>query len=228
MNRSARIRPWPGPFVCLSVSDTGCGIPPEILPKIFDPFFTTKEVGKGTGLGLATVFGIVQQHNGWINVDSEPGRGTTFRIYLPRLGKMGEEEKRRPASITMRGGDETILLVEDEAFLRVSLSKVLTQLGYRVLEAINGDDAIATWKKHGDEIHLLLTDLVMPGGINGMELAGQLLEMKPKLKVIFASGYSADVASKDFPLEEGVNFLAKPFEARKLAETVRHQLDREN
>jgi PAS domain S-box-containing protein len=216
----------PGAFVCLSVSDTGSGIAPEILPRIFDPFFTTKEVGKGTGLGLATVFGIVQQHHGWINVYSEVGKGTTFRIYIPRLAKMTGQKPEQIALTAMRGGDETILLVEDDAFLRASVRKALSQLGYRILEAVNGVEALEIWKQHRDEIQLLLTDLVMPGGINGKELGEQLLKENAKLKVVYASGYSAEVIGQDFPVEEGVNFLTKPFEADKLAQTVRNRLDR--
>ncbi len=215
----------PGSFVCLSVSDTGCGIPAENLPRIFEPFFTTKEVGKGTGLGLATVFGIVQQHQGWINVYSEVGQGTTFRIYLPRLAKMSEQKNELPVSAPVRGGDETILLVEDDAFLRASVHKTLSQLGYRVLEAFNGVEALEMWKQHRDEIKLLLTDLVMPGGINGKELGERILKENPKLNVIYTSGYSAEIAGKDFPLEEGVNFLTKPFQAQKLAQIIRDNLD---
>jgi PAS domain S-box-containing protein len=223
-SHSGQIRP--GKFVCLSVSDTGCGISKENLSRIFEPFFTTKEVGKGTGLGLATVFGIVQQHKGWVNVYSEVGRGSTFRIYLPRLEKVSEQKVEQPKLTAMRGGNETILLVEDDAFLRASIRKALTQLGYHVLQAVNGVEALDVWNQHSDEIHLLLTDLVMPGGISGIELSGQLLELKPKLKVIYASGYSAEVAIKDFPLQEGVNFLTKPFEAQKLAQTIRNILDK--
>ena len=213
-----------GSFVCLSVSDTGCGITAENLPRIFEPFFTTKDVGKGTGLGLATVFGIVQQHQGWINVYSEVGHGTTFRIYLPRLAKIAAEKPEQLKSIAMPGGNETILLVEDDAFLRASVRKTLSQLGYRVLEAGNGLEALEMWKQNHDEIHLMLTDLVMPGGINGKELGEQILKEKSELKVIYASGYSAEIASKNFPLEEGVNFLTKPFQAQKLAQTVRQRL----
>ena len=221
--QSAQARP--GSFVCLSVSDTGCGIPAENLPRIFEPFFTTKDIGKGTGLGLATVFGIVQQHQGWVHVYSEAGHGTTFRIYLPRLAGMSRQEPEPPTLTSMRGGNETILLVEDDAFLRASMHKALSQLGYCVLEAINGIEALEVWKQHREEIHLLLTDLVMPGGMTGKGLAERLLEENPKLKVIYVSGYSAEVAGKDFPLEEGVNFLAKPVQAFKLAQTVRQNLD---
>jgi CheY-like chemotaxis protein len=221
--RSAQARP--GSFVCLNVSDTGCGITPEILPNIFEPFFTTKETGKGTGLGLSTVFGIIRQHQGWINVYSEIGQGTTFRIYLPRIAEMSGQKTKQPASTILRGGNETILLVEDDKLLRVSVLKTLLQLGYQVFEAVNGVEALEVWKRHRDEIHLLLTDLVMPGGINGRQLGEQLLKENPKLKVIYASGYSAEVVGADFPLEEGVNFLNKPFHTQKLAQTLRRRLD---
>src|ERR1039458_3242970 len=216
----------PGSFACVSVSDTGCGIPPEILPRIFEPFFTTKEVGKGTGLGLATVFGIVQQHQGWINVHSEAGQGTTFRIYLPRLTQRAAKKAVWSSLATIRGGNETILLVEDDPALRAPIRIALSRLGYRVLEASNGIEALEVWKQHRAEIRLLLTDLVMPGGISGKELGEQLLQQDPKLKVIYASGYSADIVGKDFSLKEGVNFLAKPFAAHKLAQTVRNCLDK--
>ena len=216
----------PGVFTCLSVSDTGCGIAPDILLRIFEPFFTTKDVGKGTGLGLATVFGIVQQHQGWISVYSEVEIGTTFRIYLPRLA----ESTHRPAAAStlteVRGGNETILLVEDEPALCVLVHTVLTQLGYRVIEASNGADALAAWEKYRDEIHLLLTDMVLPNGMNGKEIARRLVRKNPKLKVIYTSGYSAEVVGNDLILQEGVNFLTKPFLIHKLAQTVRKYLDK--
>jgi PAS domain S-box-containing protein len=214
----------PGSFVCLSVTDTGCGIPTENLPRIFEPFFTTKEVGKGSGLGLATVFGIVQQHNGWINVYSEVGLGTAFRVYLPRLTQVPNHAAGGPALATITGGSETILLVEDDSALRTTMQIVLSGLGYRVLEARNGVEALEVWKQHRHEIHLLLTDLVMDGGITGRELAGQLLQQDSKLRVLYVSGYSAEIASKDFLLEEGVNFLPKPFEAHRLAQALRNCL----
>jgi CheY-like chemotaxis protein len=237
-SHSGQIRP--GKFICLSVSDTGCGIPRENLQRIFEPFFTTKEVGKGTGLGLATVFGIAQQHNGWVNVYSEVGQGTTLRIYLPRLARTSDQKFVAPMTETARGGGETILLVEDEPRLRASVQKILSRLGYNVLEAANGSEALEVWKKHRKEvqllqkvwnqqrdgIHLLLIDMVMPGGMTGKELGERLLKENPKLKVIYASGYSAEVAGKDFPLEEGVNFLTKPFQAHKLSQTIRNCLDK--
>jgi PAS domain S-box-containing protein len=223
---SAQVRP--GEFVCLSVSDTGCGIPRENLQKIFEPFFTTKDVGKGTGLGLATVFGIVQQHNGWIDVYSEVGLGTTFRIYLPRLANASGQKSVQPATGPERGGHETILLVEDEPRLRASVQKILSRLGYKVLEASDGVSALEVWRQNRDEISLLLTDMVMPGGMTGRDLGEQLLKENPKLKVVYASGYSAEIAGKDFPLEEGVNFITKPFQTLKLAQTMRQNLDVKN
>jgi CheY-like chemotaxis protein len=216
-----------GAFVCLTVSDTGCGIPAENLLRIFEPFFTTKEVGKGTGLGLATVFGIIQQHKGWINVYSEVGQGTTFRIYLPRLLQSSlSPQKNEPAKLTtLPGGDETILLVEDDDFVRPAICNALSRLGYRVFSANNAIKALEIWQLRRDQIDLVVTDLVMPGGVNGKELGERLLRENPKLKVIYASGYSAEIVGKDFRLEEGVNFLTKPFQAEMLARTIRNRLD---
>ncbi|HEV2692667.1 MAG TPA: PAS domain S-box protein [Verrucomicrobiae bacterium] len=222
--QSAQIRP--GSFVRLSVSDSGCGIPPEIIAKIFEPFFTTKEVGKGTGLGLATVFGIVQQHQGWINVYSELNHGTTFKVYLPRLAKNGIKKLAAGAQVAMRGGQETILLAEDDPKLRDAVRIALVRLGYRILEASTGVKALEVWKQNRDEIRLLLTDLVMPEGMTGKDLAQRILQEDPQMKVIYMSGYSAEVVGKDFPLKDGVNFLSKPFQAVKLTETVRNCLDR--
>jgi PAS domain S-box-containing protein len=222
--QSAQARP--GSFVCLSVADTGCGIPPEILPRIFEPFFTTKGVGKGTGLGLATVFGIVQQHHGWINVYSEVGSGTTFKVYLPRLSGMNDELIAKKMLAAKPTGHETILLVEDEPSLRTSVQMALTRLGYRVLEAPTGAKALDIWKEHGGEIRLLLTDLMIPGGMTGNDLAQRLLQDNPQLKVIYMSGYSAEVAGNGLPMKEGVNFLTKPFQAHQLAQTIRDSLEK--
>ena len=223
--QSAQARP--GSFVCLSVADSGCGIPPEILPRIFEPFFTTKDVGKGTGLGLATVFGIVEQHKGWINVHSEVGCGTTFKVYLPRLSGATAVWEMEPTPDAAHTGHETILLVEDETSLREVVQTTLAQLGYRVLEAPSGVKALEVWKEHREEIHLLLTDLMMPDGITGTNLAQRLLRENPQLKVIYMSGYSAEIAGKDLPLVDGVNFLSKPFTKNKLAKTVRNSLDKQ-
>jgi CheY-like chemotaxis protein len=214
-----------GSLACLKISDSGSGISAENLPHIFEPFFTTKEVGKGTGLGLATVFGIVQQHQGWINVESEVGRGTTFRIYFPRIDKPSNPAARQMALPSMRSGNETILLVEDDFAVSISVEHTLNHLGYRVLTAADGKEAMEVWKQHRHEIRLLLTDLVMPRGMNGRELAVKLLEEKPELKVIYSSGYTRDVVSADFKLQDGMNFLPKPYSLQKLSETVRRNLD---
>ena len=215
----------PGSYACLSVSDTGGGIPPDVLPHIFEPFFTTKEVGKGTGLGLATVYGIVQQHHGWINVYSRTGQGTTIRVYLPRLAMASDARSERASFSSLPRGRETILLVEDESALRTLVGSVLSQLGYRILDASSGPGALEQWRQHKDDIHLLLTDIVMPDGMSGIELAERLLAEKPGLKILYSSGYSAELAGKDLSLQEGVNFLAKPYDPHKLAQTVRTCLD---
>lgn len=222
---SQRPQARPGRFACLTVSDTGKGISPEVLPRIYEPFFTTKDIGKGTGLGLATVFGIVQQHQGWINVYSELDKGTTFRMYLPLQSSATENLAEAGGASELRGGNETILLVEDEQSLRVLVRNVLTRLGYRVLEATTGLTALEVWKEHQQDIKLLLTDLVMPDGMTGKALAEQLVAQSASLKVIYTSGYSREIAGKDFPLQDGVNFLSKPFQAAKLAQTVRANLD---
>ncbi|HEU6448312.1 MAG TPA: ATP-binding protein [Verrucomicrobiae bacterium] len=214
-----------GSFVCLKVSDTGCGISPENLPRIFEPFFTTKEVGKGTGLGLATVFGIVEQHQGWINVESEAGHGTTFRIYFPRLDKPSATNSRQAALSSMRSGNETILLVEDDSAVSTSVQSILAHLGYHVLGASNGVEALRLWKQHRLQIQLLLTDLVMPHGMSGRELAAKLLAEEPELKVIYTSGYATDFMNADFQLQDGVNFLQKPYSPQRLSEILRSNLD---
>ncbi len=216
----------PGRYVCLRVSDTGTGIPPEVLPRIFEPFFTTKEPGKGTGLGLATVFGIVKQHHGWTRVRSEPGHGTTFEVFLPAL-EVPRAEQAGPATLAgVRGGTETILLVEDEVAVRVLTRAILQRRGYRVLEAATGAAAEEIWRDHRAEVALLVTDLVMPGGVSGQQLAQRLQADKPSLAVVFMSGYSAEVAGKEIQLRGGENFLQKPFAPTLLLETVRRCLDR--
>jgi PAS domain S-box-containing protein len=214
-----------GRFVCVSKTDTGCGIPPENLQRIFEPFFTTKEVGKGTGLGLATVYGIVKQHQGWIEVESTVSKGTTFRIYIPFAGSEHVETEKPTTQITIRGGSETILLVEDEKPVRDLVSRVLQKYGYNILTADNGVEALKVWNQHKDDISLLFTDLVMPDNMNGRELAEKLWIDRPELKVIFTSGYSADIVGKDFKLEPELNFLQKPYQPQTLALTVRRCLD---
>lgn len=214
-----------GDYVCLSVRDTGCGIPPEILPRIFEPFFTTKEVGKGTGLGLATVYGIVRQHQGWISVYSEVGRGALFRIYFPAM----RNATSKPELITqkeLRGGTETILLVEDSDSVRTLVRNVLERSGYKILEANSGVTALDVWRAHHHAIALVLTDMVMPDGLTGRELAEKLRAEKPALPIIYTSGYSADVVAKGSDLRDGVNFLQKPYPSQTLLRTVRDALDK--
>jgi PAS domain S-box-containing protein len=216
----------PGKYVCLVVKDTGAGIAPEILPHIFEPFFTTKDVGKGTGLGLATVYGIVDQHHGWITVDSKVDEGSDFKIYLPVAGGEGADTEITAPEAGIRGGTETILVVEDEIPLRVLVRSILERLGYHVLEAPTGVAALGTWHHQKDQIQLLLTDMIMPHGMSGRDLAKRLLADKPELKVIYTSGYSHAVMEADVVLQEGLNFLQKPYHPRKLAAAVRDCLDR--
>jgi two-component system cell cycle sensor histidine kinase/response regulator CckA len=217
-----------GRFVCLSVIDTGCGIPPENLRRIFEPFFTTKEVGKGTGLGLATVYGIVKQHQGWIEVESEPGKGTAFKVFLRRSVEAAEAADKPSAEIAVRGGKETILVVEDEEAVRELVCNLLAGHGYQILQAESGTKALQVWRASKDRIDLLLTDLVMPDQMNGRELAEKLWAERPRLKVIFTSGYSAEAVGKDFVLRRGLNYLQKPYHPHKLALAVRDCLDAVN
>ncbi len=216
----------PGEFVCLTVCDTGCGMDPITLNRIFEPFFTTKETGKGTGLGLATVYGIIKQHQGWIEVDSSVGAGTTFRLYFPTSHRTAEAVPNSMAEKKIRGGAETILVVEDEEALRELVTEILELYGYRVVSAESGVAALRVWDKHRDEIDLLLTDMVMPEGISGRDLAERLTLMDPELKVIYTSGYSPGMAGKDLALLEDCNFLPKPYPPTRLAEVVRDSLDR--
>jgi len=218
----------PGRFVCLSAADNGCGIPSENLPRIFEPFFTTKEVGKGTGLGLATVYGIVKQHQGSIEVESEPGQGSTFRVFLPLSAKPAGQPDEHATEIVVRGGTETILVVEDESPVRELVCSLLAARGYKILQAESGVKALELWNSGQEKIDLVLTDLVMPDRLNGRELAEKLWNEHPKLKVIFTSGYSADVVGKDFVLRDGLNYLQKPYHPQKLAKAVRDCLDSVN
>jgi two-component system, cell cycle sensor histidine kinase and response regulator CckA len=215
----------PGRFVCLGVTDSGCGIAPEHLPHIFEPFFTTKEVGRGTGLGLATVFGIAEQHMGWVEVTSQPGQGTAFHVYLPALPPTAARRARETRAEHCPGGSETILLVEDDAAVRRLARRVLDRRGYRVLEAASGADALAVWEAEPGRVDLLLTDLVMPGGMSGHELARELCARQPALKVIYTSGYTDDIVNRRLRLDPGSDLLQKPYPAHQLAIAVRRCLD---
>jgi signal transduction histidine kinase/DNA-binding response OmpR family regulator len=215
----------PGRFVCLSIADTGCGMDHLTLSRIFEPFFTTKEFGKGTGLGLATVYGIVKQHQGWIEVQSRPSQGSTFKIFLPPDDENAARKREPIPESQVRPGTETILVVEDEPPVRWIVKDVLGKFGYKVLEAGNGVEALALWHQHHGQIALLLTDIVMPVGLSGQELAEKFTAQKPGLKVIYISGYSLQVAGRGFALLDGLNFLQKPFDGAKLALAVRQCLD---
>jgi CheY-like chemotaxis protein len=213
----------PGKFVLLAVSDDGCGMDEETQENIFDPFFTTKEMGKGTGLGLATVYGIVTQNKGFINVYSEPGHGTTFKIYIPRHADKDLELKEH-AQIPAAGGHETILLVEDEPEILAMGKAMLESFGYSVLAASTPDKALRLAKEHTGEIPLLLTDVVMPK-MNGRDLAQSLQTLYPGLICMFMSGYTSDVITHRGVLDEGVHFIQKPFSMQSLAAKVRGALD---
>ncbi|MDO9264263.1 MAG: PAS domain S-box protein [Desulfosalsimonadaceae bacterium] len=214
----------PGEYVLLAVSDDGFGMDKETLGKLFEPFFTTKEMGKGTGLGLATVYGIVKQNNGFIKVYSEPGQGTTFKIYLPRYrGKSGQMQKEFAAE-PISGGHETILLVEDEPAILKMTTMMLERMGYHVMAANTPGAAIRLAEAHPADIHLLMTDVVMPE-MNGRDLAKNLLSLYPHLKRLFMSGYTANVIAHHGVLDEGVHFIQKPFTKKVLADMLREVLD---
>jgi len=215
----------PGRFICLNVTDTGCGMERATLARIFEPFFTTKEVGKGTGLGLATVYGIVKQHQGWIEVNSQPAAGTTFRVYFPASDKpVDAPVEKTTRGNKVRGGNETILVVEDEPVLRELARMILKDYKYEVLEAASGHEALQVWEKHKGQIDLLLTDMVMPEGMTGRELAEKLRREKPDLKVIYTSGYSSDVMGHENATRD-IKFLQKPYPPPELAQAVRECLD---
>jgi signal transduction histidine kinase len=217
----------PGLFVCLRVTDTGCGMDPATMRRIFEPFFTTKEVGKGTGLGLATVYGIVKQHGGWIEVTSELGRGTTFNVYFPAMGDpvVGLPTETAETVSEVRGGKETILVVEDEPVLRDLAHVILQDCGYEVLEAGTGSEALKVWNTHEGHVDLLLTDMVMPDGMSGMELAQRLRDTSPELKIIFASGYSMEELDTGFVRQGHAVFIQKPYTHVSLPKAVRECLD---
>jgi PAS domain S-box-containing protein len=224
---TARNRPStsPGRYVRLSVSDSGNGIAPEHLPHIFEPFFTTKEVGKGTGLGLATVFGIVEQHRGWIDAESRPGAGTTISIHLPFHSEDGSVSGAVDSSHASSGGTESIFLVEDDPAVRELARRGLERLGYRVLEAVDGPSALELWPAHRREVDLLLTDMVMPRGMNGLELAERLRADKPELKVILATGHSDEAMGRELITNDAICLLRKPYLPSELGRVIRGILD---
>ncbi len=213
----------PGDFVLIAVSDTGHGMDAETRRRIFEPFFTTKEKGKGTGLGLATVYGMIKQTGGDIWVYSEPGRGTTFKLYFPRVAEPTSDSADGDASLAKRAGGETVLVVEDEKAVRDLTVHMLQQLGYVILTASSGTEALEIGQAHEGTINLLLTDVVMPG-MSGRKLADQLLEQRPGTKVLFLSGYTENTVVHHGVLDAGVNFLPKPFSRENLARKLREVL----
>ncbi len=196
-----------------------------ILGRIFEPFFTTKEAGKGTGLGLATVYGIVKQHKGWIDVESVVGQGSTFRVYLPAGTKPLDAARNPKHAVEIICGSETILLVEDEPFVRRTVALGLRKLGYAVLEAGTGVEALKVWELHHQRIALLFTDMILPENITGLDLAKRLKNEKATLKVVISSGYSADLAETPSIAEKEFVYLPKPYSAIELAKSVRRCLD---
>jgi signal transduction histidine kinase/CheY-like chemotaxis protein len=213
-----------GEFVCLSVQDTGGGIGPEVLPRIFEPFFTTKNGGVGTGLGLASAYAIVHRHRGWIEVETQLGSGTTVKVFLPAKPTVAPLPARPEGPVRARVGAGVILVVEDEEPLRVFVTLYLQRRGYTVVAAAGATPALEIWEREKDRVELLLTDVVMPGGMNGFELAQALLREKPSLKVLYTSGYTEQISGGPL-LQEGANFLRKPYDANRLLTGVRRWLE---
>jgi PAS domain S-box-containing protein len=223
---SDHVEAVPGPYVVLVVSDDGCGMAPEVRKRLFEPFFTTKSAGQGTGLGLATVHGIVKQNNGFINVYSEPGRGTTFRIYLPRFegdAAVAGEDSSPVSAPDAFMGETTVLLVEDERSVRVTICLFLEEMGCRVIVADAPDLALRRVEEGGERIDLLVTDVVMPG-MSGRDLAVELAGRFPAMKCLFVSGYTAVTIAQQEMLDEGAEFLSKPFTKEQLVDRVRRLL----
>ena len=215
-----------GAHVCLSIHDTGCGMGPEVLSHLFEPFFTTKEPGRGTGLGLSTVYGIVKQHRGYIGVTSEPGQGSTFGVYLPRVEAKPAAERAAPRAPLRPGGRETVLFVEDEVALRDLMHRVLTKGGYTVLVAGDGLEALALVEDHTHPIDLVVTDVIMPR-MSGPELATRLRARDPGIRLLYVSGYTADqLRSAQTDLGADATLLPKPFTSDGLLRKVREVLDR--
>ncbi|MFH0814216.1 MAG: ATP-binding protein [Pseudomonadota bacterium] len=213
----------PGRYALLSVTDTGVGMDEKTKERIFDPFFTTKEVGRGTGLGLSMIYGIIKQHEGYIDVSSTPDRGTTFRLYLPLIESTLEKEQARTLQLP-KGGTETVLIAEDDTIVRMFSKEILEFNGYKVIEAIDGVDAVRKFNKNKQEIQLLLLDVIMPKK-NGKEVYNEIVKIRPDIKALFVSGYTSDIIQQKGMFAEGINFIPKPVSAEVLLQKVREVLD---
>jgi len=216
----------PGRYALISVSDSGTGMDEKTREKIFEPFFTTKELGKGTGLGLAMVYGIIRQHNGYVNVYSEPGQGTTFKIFLP-MSKLSAEEAGPAEHAAPVGGTETVLLAEDNEEVRKLMRAVLEEFGYTVIEAADGEDAVNKFRENKDRIKLFLSDVIMPGK-SGKEAYEEIIKLRPDIKTLFMSGYTADIIDRKGIITEGLDFISKPVSPNELLRRIRDVLDRQS
>ena len=214
----------PGDYVCLCVSDTGVGMDAATRSRIFEPFFTTRDMNKATGMGLATVYGIVKKHEGWVEVDSEVGKGSTFRVYIPSTDRQPERNEEAQPESAADGGGHTILVVEDDAAVRSLVVEVLQSYNYEVIEAETGDEAIKSWPACREKVDLLLTDMVMPGEASGLDVAQHCISTKPNLKIIYTSGYSSELFGSGVRLQDGVNYLPKPYFSGKLTAIIRSAL----
>jgi two-component system cell cycle sensor histidine kinase/response regulator CckA len=214
----------PGPHVMLVVGDDGCGMDRDTQARAFEPFFTTKSPGKGTGLGLSTVYGIIKQNSGFIWLESEVGRGSSFKVYLPRVDEIPSVRDVSPPVANI-GGNETILLVEDDDALRSATRRILRGRGYTIIEARHGGEAMLLCERYAGDIHLLLTDIVMPQ-MSGRELCDKLRQLRPEMKVLFMSGFSENAGDERPVVEPGTSFLAKPFSPQTLLDSIRRAIER--
>jgi CheY-like chemotaxis protein len=219
-----RFEARPGFFLCITVTDTGCGMDEHTIKHMFEPFFTTKEPGKGTGLGLATVHGIVKQHEGWVEVNSQRGHGTTFRVYLPAAADLTGSVDEKVIRLPVAGGTETILVVEDDPALRKLARGVLEEYGYGVYDAGSAKEAMTIWRQRSEQIRLLFTDIVLPDGISGWKLAEDLRAENDQLKVIYSTGFDSDTLQR-FRTPTTAILLRKPYPVQSLVRSVRDCLD---
>jgi len=213
----------PGKYALLIICDSGTGMDEKTRDRIFDPFFTTKEVGKGTGLGLSSAYGIIKQHNGYIEVYSSPGMGTAVKVFLPLIPTLDEGTETGESALP-KGGHETILFAEDESSVRGTTKELLEEFGYTVIAAVDGEDAVGLFRENKDAVRLLLLDVIMPK-MNGKEVYEEIKMMRPDIKTIFMSGYSADILQSRFLFDDGLHYIAKPVSPVVLLRTIREVLD---